>query len=95
MQLPWNNNKTNKELIIDWLKSLSDGQLIASHNIQQECLIYVRNWGKKNALPSTIERAWRALRNDDSGETLQNHGIVLKPNGIKYGENTWTLKLST
>ena len=95
MAIPWKRKKTNKELIIDWLKSLNDGQEIASHNIQEECLSHIRNWGGKNALASTVERAWRALRNDDNGQTLENHGIQLKPNGVKYGENTWILKLST
>tara|TARA_R100001082_G_scaffold41891_1_gene22283 strand:+ start:1528 stop:1818 length:291 start_codon:yes stop_codon:yes gene_type:complete len=95
MAVPWKSNKKNTipSLIIEWLSCQKDGSILASHMIQENCTSYIKNRKKGGVLPSTVERAWRKLRNEDFN-TLHNYGIKLEPNGEKHGELTWKLKLS-
>ena len=95
MAHPWKPKKkmTVPSLIIDWLKNQSDGSIVASHMIQENCASYIRTMKGSGVLPSTVERAWRKLRNENFS-TLKDHGIELEPNGEKYGELTWKLKLN-
>tara|TARA_R100000742_G_C4278520_1_gene101467 strand:- start:2932 stop:3222 length:291 start_codon:yes stop_codon:yes gene_type:complete len=95
MAVPWKkqNKMTIPTLIIDWLTCQADGSVIASHMIQENCTSYIRTMKGGGVLPSTVERAWRKLRNENFA-TLHNHGIKLEPLGEKYGELNWKLKLS-
>ena len=95
MQVPWKkqNKMTIPTLIIDWLTCQADGSVIASHMIQENCTSYIRTTKGGGVLPSTVERAWRKLRNENFA-TLRNHGIQLEPLGEKYGELNWKLNLS-
>ena len=95
--MEWKRRKrtTIAEYIMDWLLSKQDGSQIYSHDIQQDCTTYVRTMKNGNVLPSTVERAWRKLRNENF-TSLRNRGIELKANGmhLKYGEHSWTLMLN-
>ena len=95
MAVPWKNKKkmTIPTLIIDWLNCQSDGSIIKSHMIQEDCTSYIRTMKGGGVLPSTVERAWRKLRNEDFAK-LRNYGIQLEPLGEKYGELNWKLNLS-
>jgi hypothetical protein len=95
MAVPWKkqNKMTIPTLIIDWLTCQADGSVIASHMIQENCTSYIRTMKGGGVLPSTVERAWRKLRNENFA-TLRNHGIQLEPLGEKYGELNWKLNLS-
>ena len=81
------------DMIIEWLQTHSDGETIANHNVQTDCVTHIKSWHDRNVLPSTVEREFRRLRNQES-HLLRDSGLELTDQEMKYGENTWTLKNS-
>jgi len=81
------------DMIIEWLGNQSDGSTIANHNIQTDCVQFIKSWHQRNVLPSTVEREFRRLRNQEP-HLLRDSGLELTDQEMKYGENTWTLRNS-
>ena len=91
----WSNRKvpSNKEIIIEWLMLQPDRSLIHSHDIQKACISYASSMYDKMMNPSTLDRCWRQMREDNAldGTGLHIEEILSTNRGIGGREKSWLL----
>jgi len=92
----WSNRKvpSNKDIIIEWLMLQPDKSIIHSHDIQKACISYASSMYDKIMNPSTLDRCWRKMREDNAldGTGLHIEEVFSKNRGKVGGrEKSWLL----
>lgn len=87
----WVNRRvpSNKDIIIEWLKLQPNNSIIHSHDIQKACISYAESFYSKTINPSTLDRAWREMREKNE---LDGTGLHIEETISSNKEKSWLLK---
>jgi hypothetical protein len=85
---------TLEEKITEWLTLLSNGQVFASHHIQDDCRFWIKQRYGTMHNAESVGRAWRELRRERP-DLLVNSNIQIAVHDSKSREKQWRITFAS